>query len=178
MALEREVSDRDLARGADLGEHLGHIGVDLVEAHRPRHRHPVVAVLDEMHLADPVHVDRGHLLALPLRGGHALPAWPHPARRGAKTAVDLAAAVHGPDDRVELDHLEAELALAASPERLHHLLEREDHVDVAAPQAGGEPGYRPPPPLPVEVELCDGLGEAGVARHRATWCTPSGADNA
>ena len=131
MALQRQVGERDLALGADLGEHLGHVGVDVLVAERARHRDAVVAVLHEVQLADPVDVDRRHGLAAALRGGDPLPARAHLAGGGAEAAVELAAAVHGAHDRVERDHLLAEAALAAAAERGHHLLEREDHVHVA-----------------------------------------------
>ena len=58
MALQRQVGERDLALGAELGQHLGHVGVDVLVAERARHRHAVVAVLHEVQLADPVDVDR------------------------------------------------------------------------------------------------------------------------
>ena len=66
---------------ADLGEHLGHVRVDVPVAERVRHRHAVMAVLDEVHVADPVDVDRRHRLAPALREVDALPALAH-ARRG------------------------------------------------------------------------------------------------
>ena len=57
---------------------------------------------------------------------------------GAEPAVELAAAVDRADDRVDVDRLQAELTLAPPSERLDHLLERQDHVDVAGfGRAGG-----------------------------------------
>ncbi len=60
--------------------HLGHVGVDHLEAQRAGDRHAVVAVLDEVQLADPVDVDRRHRLAAALGRGDPLPARAHAAR--------------------------------------------------------------------------------------------------
>ena len=100
-------------------------------------------VLDEVQVGDPV---RRRSAASPRRGG-----WPRrcapSARAGAayvgrKLRSNSRVAVDGPDDRVELDHLQPELALAATSERLDDLVEGEDDVDVVglAAQAGREPG--------------------------------------
>ena len=95
---------------------------------------------------------------------------------GPEAAVEVAPAVHGAHDRVELDRLKPEVALPAPAERLHHLLERKDHVHVAAPQARRQPRHRPPPPLAVEVELRVGLREAGVLGHDRPLVIAHGVD--
>src|SRR5687767_7036671 len=100
----------------------------------------MVAILDEVELADPVDVDRRHAFAAALGGGDALPARAHAARGGAKAPVELAAAVDRAHDRVERDRLLAEPALTAAAKGAHHLLEGQDHVHIArlAAQASGE----------------------------------------
>jgi len=156
VALQRQVGQPDLAVGADLGQHLGHVGVDVAVAEGPRHRHAVMPVLDEVQVADPVQVDRRHALPAPLGGGDPLPASAGPARRGAEAAVELPLAVHRADDRVQAHHLLAQPALPAPAERLDHLLEGEDHVHVARlpAQAGAQPPERAGAAGAAEVELC------------------------
>ena len=66
-------------------QHLGHVGVDRGRAGGHRDRHPVMTVLDEVQVADPVHVDRRDRLAAPLGQRQPLPALPHPARWSAGT---------------------------------------------------------------------------------------------
>ena len=142
MALERQVAQADLAVRADLGEHLGHVGVDVGVAQRPRHRHAVMAVLDEVQVADPVDVDRGHALAASLRRRDALP-----ARAGTRCEVGRKRRSNSrprstvPTIESSGDQLLTEPPLATAPERLDDLLEREDEVDVArlAAQRGGQP---------------------------------------
>jgi hypothetical protein len=141
----------------------------------------VVAVLHEVQLADPVHVDRGHRLAAALRGRHPLPARAHLARGGPEAAIELATAIHRAHDGVERDDLLAQLPLAAAPEGRHHLLEREDHVHVArlAAQAVPQAGERTRAPGAGEVELRVGFRQAGVLGHPPSdtrrACNPPGA---
>ena len=82
--------------------------------------------------------DRRHRLAAALGGAMRSQRSPHPVGRGPELAVEVAGAVHRAHDRVQRDHLEAELVLVGPPERLDDLLEGEDQVDVArlAPQPG------------------------------------------
>ena len=80
--------------------------------------------LDEVQVADPEDVDRRHRLAALARLGDPLPA-PAGARGGAEGAVELAAAaVDGADDRVERDHLLADVVRGCRAERGDDLLER------------------------------------------------------
>ena len=125
----------------------------------------MVAVLHEVQLADPVDVDRRHLLAPAAGRGDALPAPAHPGRGGAERAVELAVgAVDGAHDRVERDGLHAEVALAAAPERRHDLLEgqHDRHVVGLAAQARGDRGQRAAAALPREDGARVGFGESGV----------------
>jgi hypothetical protein len=139
MALQRQVSQPYLAIRAQLGEHLGHVRLDVPMAESVGHRYPVVPVLHEVELADSVDVDRRHRLALALREVDALPALTHAWRGWAEVAVEFARAVDGPDDRVERDHLQAKGSLAHPAQRLHDLLEREDVVHVVgSAKAGGQ----------------------------------------
>ena len=59
---------------------------------------------------------------------------------GPEAAVEVLRAVDRADDRVELDDLQAALALARAAERLHDLLEGQDQRDVVglAPQPATE----------------------------------------
>ena len=120
-----------------------------------RHRDAVMAVAHEVQVADAVDVDRRHRLAAALRLRDALPALAQARRRRAEVAVELARAVDGPDDRVDVDHLQSQRALAGPAERLDDLLERQDHGDVVglAAQAGREQRQRPPAPGTREVRL-------------------------
>src|SRR5919205_948592 len=81
-------------------------------------------------------------------GVDPLPARAHLAGGGAEAAIELAATVHGADDGVERDRLQAEIALAVPTERLHDLLEGKDQVYVArlAPQPVRQPLERSLPP--------------------------------
>jgi hypothetical protein len=56
------------------------------------------------------------------------------------------------------------MSLAAPAERLYHLVEREDYVDVVwlATEAAGEPGECLAPAGAAEVALCILVGKAGV----------------
>ena len=92
--------------------------------------HAVVTVAHEVQVADPVDVDRWHGLAAALGQREPLPPLADPCRGRAEPAVEVAARVDRADDGVELDHLEAEDALALEAERGHHLVERQDEVDV------------------------------------------------
>ena len=133
---------------------------------RARDRHAVVPVLHEVQLADPVDVDRRHRLALALGQVDALPALADPRRGGAEVAVELARAVDGPDDRVELDQLLAEPPLADAAERADDLLEREDVVHVVGPaQARGQAREGAPAARAAEVVLSVGARKPGVPGH-------------
>ena len=114
VALERQVAHLQLAVGAEPGPHLGDVRVDVLVAQRAGDGHAVVAVADEVQVADPEDVDRRHRLAALARLGDPLPA-PARARRRAEVAVELAApAVDGADDRVERDHLLADVERGSS----------------------------------------------------------------
>ena len=81
-----------------------------------RDRHPVVAVLDEIQVPHPVHVDRRDRLAAPLRQREPLPALPHPARWWAGTGGRSPACESTvPTMRVQPDRLQA--AAYRSPRR-------------------------------------------------------------
>ena len=173
-ALQRQVRQADLLAGPDLRDDLGHVRVDLVDAQRPRNRHAVVAVADEVQLTDPEHGDRRHRLAAALRLRDPLPAAADSAGRGTEAAVELARAVDGADDRVKRDGLEPEPALAPVTERLDHLVEGEDQVDVVglAAQPAGQAGELLVPARAAEVALGVLGGKAGVHSPKGT---PGGA---
>ena len=78
VVLEREVGEPQRPAGADARAHLGDVGVDVLAPERLRDRHAVVAVADEVQVADPVDGDRRERLAAALRGGDPLPAAAHP----------------------------------------------------------------------------------------------------
>ena len=79
MVLEREVGQPQRLAGADPRAHVGHVGVDVLAPERLRDRHAMVAVADEVQVADPVDGDRRERLAAPLGGRDPLP----PARAPA-----------------------------------------------------------------------------------------------
>ena len=158
----------DLAIRAELGQHLGHVGLDVPVTERVRDRHTVVPVLHEVQLADPVDVDWRHRLALSLREVDALPALADARRGGAEPPVELPRPVHRPDDRVEWDHLQAEPPLADAAQGLDDLLEREDVVHVVgSPQPGGQTGERALAAGAAEVVLSVGARKPGVPGHRS-----------
>ena len=176
MGLERQVARRDPLVGADLGDDLGDHRVDLLEPELAGDRDPVVAVDDEVQGADPVDVDRRHVGAAAHRGRDPLPAPADPVRGRAEAAVELAArAVDRADDRVELDRLEPEPALAAAPERLDDLVEGKDQVDVVglAAKPRREAGELVAAPCAAEVGLRVLGGKAGVHRRRVRCDDPT-----
>ena len=100
--------------------------LDVGVSKRPGDGHAMVAILDEVQLADPVHVDRRHRLAAATRRRDSLPAPAHARRGGAELAVELVvAACHRTDDAVQSDLVNADVALAATAQRGDHLLERQ-----------------------------------------------------
>ena len=140
-----------------------------VEPELARDRDPVVAVDDEVQRADAVDVDRRHVGAAAHRRRDPLPAPADPVRGGAEAAVEVAArAVDGADDRVEVDRLQAEAPLAPAAERLDHLVEGQDEVDVVglAPQPRREARELVPAPGAAEVGLRVLVGEARVHASR------------
>ena len=164
VALQRQVADPGLGPGADLGDDLGHVRLDHLEPELAGDRDPVVAVLDEVQLADPVDVDRRHRLAAAHRLRDPLPAPAQAPRGGAEAAVELARAIDRADDRVELDRLQPEPPLAALAERLDDLVEGQDDVDVVglAAQALGEIGEPVAAARAAEVGVRVLVGEPGV----------------
>ena len=140
MALEREIAKPGALVGAHRRHDLGDVGVDGVQSHRPRHGNAVVAVADEVQVADPVDVDRRHGLPAPDCLCDAFPSTPDPSRSRPEAAVEIAGSIHRADDRVERYDLEPEARLTSPAERLDDLVEREDYVDVVglAPKAPGQ----------------------------------------
>ena len=131
----------------------------------------MVAVTDEVDLADPQQIDRRQRLA-PAHGcGDVLPARPHPARGGAEPAVEIPAAIDRPYDRVQRHHRQPGRMLAHVAEGVDHLLVGQDHPDVVglASQARGKARDGGLVPRPDEVALrvhARQAGGAAVARHR------------
>src|SRR2546423_6942264 len=119
-------------------------------------------VLDEVHVPYPVDGDRWHGLAPALCLGDPLPARAHSPRGRAEAAVELPGAIDGADDRVDGNGLEPQAPLAPEAERLGHLLEGEDHVDVVvAPQAHSQTCQLLPPARATEIGLSVLGGEPG-----------------
>jgi hypothetical protein len=131
VALQHQVAHPHARVGSDLRLDLSHVCLDHVKAQLPGHRDAMVAVADEVHVPDPVDVDRRHPLAAPDRLRDPLPPPLHAARGRAKAPIELAGAVDRADDRVERDRLEPEPPLALATERLDHLVEGQDQVYVA-----------------------------------------------
>src|SRR5947209_9927817 len=176
VVLGGQVGQTQRAVGADLRDDLGDERVEVAQAERAGDRDAVVAVPDEVHLADAVHGDRRQRVAAAHGGGDALPARAHPRRGRPELAVEAAAAVDGADDRVERDRVQAEVALAHASQRGDDLVEGEDHVDVPAlaGQEAGEPGDGLPAARAQEVVLgVDGV-EAGAQRGHDPHRLPYG----
>ncbi len=164
VALQRQVVEPDARLGAHLRDDLGDVRLDHLEPEVARDRNPVMAVMHEMHVRDPVDLDRRHRLASPHRLGDPLPAALDPARGGTEAAVELAGPVNGSDDRVEVDRREAEAPLALPSQGSHDLVEGEDHVDVAGlpPEPASEVRTNRPAACAAEIGLGVLTREAGV----------------
>ena len=124
-----------------------------------------MTVLHEMHLADPVDVDRRHRNAAATGGRDPLPASAYSGRGRPEVPIELAAlASHCPDDRVEPDRLDAEVTFAAPSERLHDLLERQHrgHVVRLEPQPSSDLRQSAATALPREIRLCVLLWQSSV----------------
>jgi hypothetical protein len=167
VALERQVGEPERVPRADPRPHLRDVGVDVLAPERLRDRHAMVAVADEVEIADAVDRDRGERLAAPLGGRDPLPAAAHARGRRTEAAVEVARPVDGADDRVERDRLQAELHLADHAERLDDLVERQDQRDVVglAPQPPAELRQQLGASRAREVVLRIGAGEAGAVVH-------------
>ena len=90
MALQGEIAQPRPLVGGDGRDDLGDVGLDDVQAHRPGDGHPVVAVADEVQVADTVGVDGWHGLAAANRRRDSLPAPSYAAGGGAKPAIEVA----------------------------------------------------------------------------------------
>jgi hypothetical protein len=123
----------------------------------------VVTVADEVNLADPHEVDRGHRLAAPHRGGDLLPAAADAARGRAEATVEIPLAVDRAGNRVEPHHLPAERALTYKSQCGDDLLVRQDHANVIglAAEPSREPRERRATARPQEVVLCVNAGRPG-----------------
>ena len=158
------------ALGPDPGDDLDDVGVDDVAPERAGDGDAVVAVADEVHVADAVDGDRRQGLAAARGVGDPLPARADARGRRAELAVEAAVrpAVDRAQDRVELDRLQPDVALLDPPERVDDLLERQDDVDVArvAAQPAGELRHDLPAPRALEVVLGVRARKAGVPPHR------------
>src|SRR6185312_14044876 len=97
-----QLPQREIERGRASRHDLAHPRLDRRIAQRSRDRDAVMAVLDEVEVADADDVDRGHVLPTAPRGRDALPAALGLPRRGPEAAVELAAAtVDRAHDRVQ-----------------------------------------------------------------------------
>lgn len=82
----------------------------------------MVAILDEVHVADEVHVDRRDRRAAPLRQVEALPALPHPVGGGPELSVEVVPGVDGSGHRVELNGPQAKAAFPAPAQDGDHFV--------------------------------------------------------
>ena len=127
----------------------------------------MVPVDHEVHPRHAIDLDRRHRVPPPHLLRNPLPAPPHPPRGRPEAAIKLPPRpIHRPHDRVQIDRLQPEPLLPPPPERLHHLVERQDQPDVIGlpPQHRRQPRQLLPPSRPAEVGLRVLGGEAGV-RH-------------
>src|SRR5947209_13337542 len=82
IAFTREVGDSQVRIGGDGRAYLRHVGRDDLPIQRPGHRDPVMAVADEVQLADAKEVDRRERLSAAGSSRQPLEAFPwHAARR-------------------------------------------------------------------------------------------------
>ncbi len=167
VALEQQVAPAADALARHDGQHLGDVRVDHLLAGGQRDRDPVVAIDDEMQVADAVDVDGRDLLAAPLRQGEPLPPLPHPAGGGPEPAVEIAARVDRADHGVQPDRLQAERPLALPAQGCDDLVKREDEVDVVRPPAQPvrQPGQHLASPRAEKVILHIRLRESGISGH-------------
>ena len=162
-----EVGVRPDVLGVDEGAHQAHVGLDGGQPERAVHRDAVVAVADEVHVADPVDVDRRQRLAPPGGLGDPLPALAVAAGAGAELRVEVAHLVERSHDPVDGDDLQPERNLVDQAERLDDLLERQ-RLAVAAlleQYPGAERGDHLQAAGPQEVRLGVGPRGAGVTKH-------------
>jgi len=129
------------------GEYLGHVGVDGLLAGGGGGGYPVMAVADEVQAADAVDLDRRARRTAPLRQRQLRPAFPYPVGGGPDVPVEVAALLGRAGDRVQRYRLQAQVPLAAPPERACDLVERQEAVAVGglAAQAAGQRGQEVAP---------------------------------
>jgi hypothetical protein len=164
VVLERELADPQVRLRAELRAHLSHVGLDRRVAHRERHGHAVVAVLDEVQAVDAVDVDRRHVLPAAPGGGDPEPPAAQLLGGGPERAVELAVAADRPDDGVQADRLDPQVGLRPAAERLDHLVERQhgERVLGLAAQALAQHGARVAAQPAIEV-LARALGVVGLS---------------
>ncbi len=111
---------------------LRHLGVDRLHASLARDRHAMVAVDDEIRVADLVHDDRREV-AVGERLLHPPPALAdlRPARK--EVAIEVLAAAFRPDDLPQRDGAQADVAPLERTQAPCRLLERQQVGPVAAP---------------------------------------------
>jgi hypothetical protein len=167
VVFQQQVAATPDAPGGHRREDLGHVGVDRGLAGGQGDRHPVVAVLDEVQVPDPVHVDGRDRLAAPLRQRQPLPSLPHAARCGPESAIEVFLRIRGADHGIQPDGLQAERPLALQAEGRDDLVEGENEVDVIrlAAQPAGEPREHLAAPHAKEVILDVGPRETGLTAH-------------
>ena len=78
----------------------------------------MVAVDDEMHAADAVHLDRRHRLTAALSGSESLPAFADARRRRPEEAIEIARAIDTADDGLDADDLQELRIILAGVEPL------------------------------------------------------------
>ena len=106
--LALEVSSATDALGVDHRVDLGDVGLHHGGALRAGDRDAVVAVADEVEVAELVDVDRREVLAEPALLGERLPALPAAVGGGPEAPVEVPHLVDRPDDLLERDLLQAE----------------------------------------------------------------------
>ena len=157
VALERQVAEPQLAVAPSCVVTSRTCAWISVSPQRAGHRDAVMAVLDEVQLADPVDVDRRQR---PRRGGGRrrsdsqrprtpVGGRPEGAVEGAGGAIDRA------DDRVQPDLLHAEVGLAGRPSAATTSSNGSigETSSGSAAQARGDQRERAPAALAVEVAL-------------------------
>jgi len=117
-------------------------------------RDAVVPVLDEVHLADPVELDRGNFGPLAMSPVDALPAISRPRLAGEERAVEIAVPANAPDDLIDRHLAQAAVALGLRVYPAAHLLEREQCV-VGAPEPARDRAHERLPPRSLVVAAYD-----------------------
>ena len=112
-----------------------HFRVDEGDAALARHRHPVVAILDEVDSSNLIELDRRQDHVLVVGAVDALPAVGGIAAFGKKAAVEITETVDAADDLIDRHLLHTAVALPFHGDAVAHIGIGEEHIGLATKEA-------------------------------------------